>query len=188
MRSSQWSADPTKRSVGTISIAAGPSGGIDLIANGDIKSGKLAALLQMRDQILPAAQAQIDQIAGAMSSALSDRTVGGTAVTSDGQTGFDVDVGALQAGNTVKINYTDGGGTQRTITDHAGRRPEGAAPAGDRDVGSERRVVGVDFSGGMASVLGQINVRGRFDRHASFQIPPARHCASSTMARAGRST
>ena len=155
---SQWSADPTKRSVGTISIAAGPGGGTDLIANGDIKSGTLAALLQMRDQILPAAQAQIDQIAGAMSSALSDRTVGGTAVTSNGQTGFDVDVGALQAGNTVKINYTDGGGTQRTITVMRVDDPKALPLPATATSDPNDRVVGVDFSGGMASVLGQINV------------------------------
>lgn len=112
----------------------------------------------MRDQILPAAQAQIDQIAGAMSSALSDRTVGGTAVTSNGQTGFDVDVGGLQAGNTVKINYTDGGGTQRTITVMRVDDPKALPLPATATSDPNDRVVGVDFSGGMASVLGQINV------------------------------
>src|SRR5262249_55676100 len=75
-----WSADPAERGVGTVTLAAPNGGGVDLVASHAFRSGKIAALLEMRDQILPQAQAQLDQIAAAMASALSDRTVAGTPV------------------------------------------------------------------------------------------------------------
>ena len=153
---STWDVDPTKRGVGTIAIDSGNDGGFDLIANNVIKSGKIAGLLQMRDQVLVGAQAQVDQIAAQMSSALSDRTVAGTAVSSNGQTGYEVDTGSLLAGNTIKINYTDGSGTKHDITimrvDDTRALPlPASATASPND-----RVVGVDFSGGIASALAQI--------------------------------
>ena len=70
----QWSADPQKRTVGTITCV-GPNGGnVDLIANKSIRSGKIAAYLDMRDNVLVQAQAQLDQIAAGLASALSDHT------------------------------------------------------------------------------------------------------------------
>jgi flagellar hook-associated protein 1 FlgK len=155
---SQWNADPSKSTVGSITVAGGgPGGALDLVANGDIKSGTIAALLQMRDQVLPGAQAQIDQIAGAMSSALSDRTVSGTAVSTNGQNGFDADIGALQAGNTVNINYTDGSGTKRSITVMRVDDPKALPLPATATSDPNDRVVGVDFSGGIASVVAQIS-------------------------------
>ena len=81
----------------------GPNGGdVDLIASNAIRSGEIAAYLEMRDQVLVQAQTQLDEIAAAMARALSDRTVDGTAVTSGAQSGFDVDLGSLLDGNTVR--------------------------------------------------------------------------------------
>lgn len=154
-----WDADPAERTVGTIAIDSGPNAvGLDLVANGVIKSGKLAALLQMRDQVLTQAQAQVDQIAAAMASALSDRTVNGTAVTASGQTGFEVDIGSLQNGNSVKISYTDNAGIAHDLTivrvdDRRALPLDASATPNAKD-----RVLGVDFSGGMASVLEQIRL------------------------------
>ena len=52
--SAQWSADPTQRTVGTI-VLNGPNGGdVDLIASNSIRSGEIAAYLEMRDQVLVA--------------------------------------------------------------------------------------------------------------------------------------
>lgn len=149
---SQWNADPSKRSVGTITIA----NGLDLVASGDIKSGKIAALLQMRDNVLVGAQAQVDQIAGAMSGALSDQTVQGTATSTNGQTGFNVDIGSLKAGNTVNITYTDSGGQSHDVTIMRVDDPRALPLSGSATANPNDRVVGVDFSGGMASVLAQI--------------------------------
>ncbi len=74
-----WSADPALRSVGTIKLISPTGGDMDLIANKAIRSGEIAALLEMRDQVLVEAQAQMDAIAAAMSQALSDRSIAGNA-------------------------------------------------------------------------------------------------------------
>jgi|SoiMethySBSTD1v2_1073268.scaffolds.fasta_scaffold61270_2 flagellar hook-associated protein 1 FlgK len=153
---SLWNADPTKRGVGTITIDNGNDGGFDLVANGVIKSGTIAGLLQMRDQVLVAAQAQVDQVAAQMSSALSDRTVTGAAVSSNGQTGYEVDIGSLLAGNTIRINYTDGTGTKRDVTIMRVDDPRVLPLPASTTANPNDRVVGVDFSGGIASTLAQI--------------------------------
>ncbi|MEX1084071.1 MAG: flagellar hook-associated protein FlgK, partial [Xanthobacteraceae bacterium] len=76
-----WSADPALRTVGTIKLISPTGGDMDLVANRVIRSGQISALLEMRDQVLVQAQAQIDAVAAAMARALSDRTTAGTAVT-----------------------------------------------------------------------------------------------------------
>ena len=153
---SQWSADPNQRSVGTITLA-GPNGGsIDLIANKAIRSGQIAAYLEMRDQVLPQAQAQLDQIAAAMSSALSDTTTAGTAVSSGAQSGFDVDIGNLSAGNTVQIGYTENAtGKQKSVTIVRVDDPKALPLPASSD--PNNKVIGIDFSAGTASVAAQLN-------------------------------
>jgi len=154
----QWSADPSTRSVGTLTLVTESGGSVDLIANNAIRSGQMAAYLQLRDQDLPQAQAQLDQIAAALARSLSDVTVAGTPATSGAQSGADVDIGSLLAGNTVNVSYLDRmTGQTRTITfmrvDDPGALPlsnDATAAAGDE-------VFGINFSGGMASVLSQMN-------------------------------
>src|SRR5215211_6569878 len=53
---SVWSADPTKRSVGTITLVSPNGGTMDLLADNAIRSGNIAAYVEMRDRILPEAQ------------------------------------------------------------------------------------------------------------------------------------
>ena len=60
---SAWSADPTKRNVGTLSLVSPTGGSVDLIESHAIRSGQIAAYLQMRDQDLVQAQTQVDAIA-----------------------------------------------------------------------------------------------------------------------------
>ena len=78
---SQWSATASKRSLGTITLTA-PGGGTqtDLVATGAIRSGEIAGYLDMRDNVLVQAQAQVDQFASAMSTAMSGTTTDGAAV------------------------------------------------------------------------------------------------------------
>src|SRR3954470_23170649 len=111
-----WNADPTKSGTGTILLNTGTNTNIDLIAANAFGSGKIGALVEMRDHILVDAQAQVDQVAAGLARALSDRTTTGTAATSGGQTGFDVDVGSLLPGNTIQLNYTDSAGATRQVT------------------------------------------------------------------------
>jgi flagellar hook-associated protein 1 FlgK len=65
---SQWDADPAKRSVGTLLLDPGAGNPVDMISGGMIGSGKIAALLEMRDYVLTAAQAQLDIAAAIWSS------------------------------------------------------------------------------------------------------------------------
>jgi flagellar hook-associated protein 1 FlgK len=155
---SAWSEDPAKRTVGTLTLLSPNSGATDLIITKSIRSGKVAAYLEMRDHILPQAQAQLDEIAAAMASALSDRTLPATAATAGSQTGFDIDTASLAAGNTINITYTNvATGAQERISvirvDDASVLP---LPAGATPDPNDREV-GVDFSGGMASVVAQLN-------------------------------
>lgn len=155
---SQWSADPSQRTVGTVSLVSATGADIDLVANNTIRSGKIAAYLQMRDQVLPQAQAQLDALAAGMASALSDRTTAGTAVTSGAQTGFDVDTAGMLAGNQVKLSYTDNlTGAQHTITIVRVDDPAALPLANTATSDPNDKVVGVDFSGGTASVAAQLN-------------------------------
>ena len=98
----QWSADPSQDGVGTITLTVPGGSSTDLLADGAIQSGEIAAYVQMRDNILPQAQTQLDEMANQMSQALSNQTTSGTAVTSGGQAGYSVDVGSLLPGNTVR--------------------------------------------------------------------------------------
>ena len=154
---SQWTSDPNTRSVGTISLVSPNGGSIDLIANNAIRSGQIAAYIEMRDQILPQAQAQLDGMAAAMSSALSDHATAGTVATSGAQSGFDVNIGNLSAGNSVKVSYTDNTtGAQRTITIVRVDDPK-ALPLPASASSASNKVIGVDFSGGADSVAAQLN-------------------------------
>jgi flagellar hook-associated protein 1 FlgK len=156
--SALWSNDPAQRSVGTI-VLKGPNGSdVDLLASNAIRSGEIAAFLEMRDEVLVQAQTQLDEIAAAMARALSDRTVDGTAVTAGPQAGFDIDLSNLIDGNTVRIAYTDvASGQQRTLTlmrvDDPAALPLSASATSDPN----DQVLGIDFSSGMGSVITQLS-------------------------------
>ena len=153
---SAWSSDPTKRNVGTLSLVSPTGGSVDLIESHSVRSGQIAAYLQMRDETLVQAQSQLDAFAGAMASSLSDKTTAGTGVTSGLQSGFDVDIGSMSAGNKITINYTDG----LTNTPHTLsliRVDPSALPlSNDATASLNDRVVGINFAGGMSSVMAQI--------------------------------
>ncbi|MDO8876813.1 MAG: flagellar hook-associated protein FlgK [Pseudolabrys sp.] len=153
----QWSADPNARGVGTITLTSANGSKVDLIETNAIRSGQIAAYIQMRDQDLVQAQTQLDALAAVMASALSDKTVTGTAVSSAGQDGFDIDISGLAAGNRITINYTDSlTNTPHTINlirvDDASMLPL----SDDVTATANDKVYGIDFSGGLSSVYGQI--------------------------------
>jgi flagellar hook-associated protein 1 FlgK len=155
---STWSADPTKRTVGTITLTSPTGNAVDLVQTSAIRSGTIAAYLQMRDQDLVQAQSQLDAMAASMSSALSDQTTAGTPATVGPQSGFDVDIGGLQAGNTVTVNYTDSlTNTPRTMTLVRVNDSSALPLSNNVTTTPNDKVVGIDFSGGMGSVLAQIN-------------------------------
>ncbi len=149
-----WSTNPSQDGVGTITLTSPGGTTTDLVATNAIQSGEIGAYLQMRDRILPQAQAQLDEMANQMSQALSNQTTSGTAVTSGSQAGFSVDVGALSAGNTIQLTYTDPQNTQHTVTIVA-LGAGGALPV--QSGNSSNPVIGVNFAGGMSSVVSQLN-------------------------------
>jgi flagellar hook-associated protein 1 FlgK len=154
---SLWNANPAKDGAGTITLVASDGSSTDLIANKSLQSGQLAAYLELRDQVLPQAQSQLDELAAQMSQAVSDQTTNGTAVTSGSQTGFTVDVGGVLPGNSVQVNYTDALNNPRTVTIVRVDDPSALPLANTATTNPNDQVVGVNFAGGMASVVTQLN-------------------------------
>jgi flagellar hook-associated protein 1 FlgK len=149
----QWNADPTKSGLSTITLTS-PSGAItDLVASHAIQSGEIAGYLKMRDNVLVQAQSQIDQIATQMSKALSDTTTAGSAVAG----GFDADISGLSNGNTVQLSYTDGSNVQHNITIVRVDDPSALPLSNSETTDPNDTVIGIDFSGGAASVATQLN-------------------------------
>jgi flagellar hook-associated protein 1 FlgK len=163
-----WSANPSQDGAGTITLTSPSGSQSDLIASGAIQSGEIGAYLQMRDTILPQAQNQLDELANQMSQALSNQTTAGTPVVSGSQTGFGVDVGSLSAGNSVQLSYTDTGNVQHTITLVA-LGPGGSLPLQTSPSNPNNQIVGVNFAGGMAAVVTQLNAA--FGTNLQFSNP-----------------
>jgi flagellar hook-associated protein 1 len=151
---SQWSADPSQDSAGTITLTSPSGGTTDLIATNSIQSGQIGAYLQMRDTILPQAQTQLDELANQMSQAASNVTTAGTAVTAGSQAGFSADVSSLLPGNTVQVTYTDAQNQQHTVTVVA-LGAGGTLPA--QPANATNPVIGVNFAAGMSAVVSQLN-------------------------------
>lgn len=155
--SSLWSADPNQRGVGTLTLVSPTGGSVDLIQSNSIRSGQIAAYLQVRDDDLVQAQNQMDAIASAMASALSDKTTTGDPVTSGLQSGFQVDMSGLSAGNKITVNYTDSlTNTPRTITLVRVDDPS-VLPLSNDATAANSKVFGINFSGDINSVMAQIN-------------------------------
>ncbi len=79
-------------------------------------SGSIAALAELRDEVLVEAQKQLDTIAAEVSLAFSNVTVDSTATTVGLESGYTLDLSALQAGNTVSLSYVDSGGDTQEVT------------------------------------------------------------------------
>ena len=129
-----YATDPAKSGVGTI-VATTPGGGqIDLIASGAIRSGSIAAAVELRDTVLPQAQRQLDDLAAGLSRAMSDRLATGVPAQDGTKAGFDIDLTGLSAGNAITLTVQDGSGTQRNLVlMPAYQSPPPSVPAGATD-------------------------------------------------------
>jgi flagellar hook-associated protein 1 FlgK len=160
MPSAQWTNDPATRTVGTLTLVTPTGGKLDLLQSGAIRSGEIAAYVEMRDQVLVEAQFQLDELAAAMCSALSDATVPGDAITSGAQAGFDIDTAGMLAGNRINLTYTDTTtGKQHRVSIVRVDDPSALPLSNDATADAGDEVFGVDFSGGLASVAAQLNAR-----------------------------
>jgi flagellar hook-associated protein 1 FlgK len=154
--STQWNSDPTKSAAGSMVLKLPNGASIDLTSGNAIVSGKIAADLKLRDQTLVQAQTQIDQFAATLATSLSDTTTSGTPTTSGTLTGFNLDLSGVQPGNTFNLTYTDSGNVQHQI--NVVRVDDAAAlPLSNAGAPPNTQTIGVNFSGGMASVVAQLN-------------------------------
>lgn len=155
-----WDADPTKSALGTLKIDFPHGGSMDLIATNSIRSGAIAGYIELRDKTLVQAQSQLDQLAASLSSTLSDQTVAGAAAPASvlPQQGFDLDLNGLQGGNVIHVSYKDNvtGQTHNLsivrVDDPSVLPLPNSATNDPKD-----QVIGVDFSGGIGSVVAQLN-------------------------------
>jgi flagellar hook-associated protein 1 len=155
---SQWNANPAQSSAGALTIKLANGSVIDMIATSSISSGQIAADLTLRDKTLVQAQAQVDQLAASMASALSDKTTAGTVAPAGlaPKAGFDLDLSNLLPGNTINLTYTDSTtNTQHQVSIVRVDDPL-ALPLSNAGGNPNNPVIGVNFSGGMASVVAQL--------------------------------
>ncbi|HET7491394.1 MAG TPA: flagellar hook-associated protein FlgK [Bradyrhizobium sp.] len=166
---SLYNSDPTRSGVGSLTITLPNGASFDAVANKAFSSGKIAADLQLRDQTLVQAQTQVDQLAAKLASSLSDLTTPGTALTSGAQAGFDLNVANLQPGNTINLTYTDNTtGKQQQVS--IVRVDDPAALPLPSPPGVSPRVIGINFSAGLASVVTQLNA-ALGPNHLQFSNP-----------------
>ena len=153
---SLYDTDPAKRGVGTVQLNASNGYSIDLIQHGILNSGRIGALIDLRDNILTQAQGQLDELAHGMALALSDKQVASEAVTAGAASGFDIDIAGLKSGNAISLSYIEGG-TAKSVTiirvDDASALPlaDGLTPD------PNDQVIGIDFSGGVAAAAALID-------------------------------
>jgi flagellar hook-associated protein 1 len=153
---SLYSTNASQNGVGSLTIQLPNGASYDMVANNTITSGKIAADLKLRDQPPVQAQTQVDQLAASMSSALSNTTTAGTAITGP-PSGFSVSTSNMVAGNTINLTVTNTAtNTQQQIsivnvTDPTALPLQNAANANPK-------LVGADLSNGITpAVLAQLN-------------------------------
>src|ERR1700761_706141 len=148
-----YSTDPTKNGVGTLNIKLPNGAAVDVVANNLLSSGQIAADLKLRDQTLPQAQTQVDQMAATLCSSLSDVTTAGTAITTPAA-GFSVGTSNVLPGNTVNLTYTDSSGTQHQVSIVNVTDPK-ALPL-QNGANANPLLVGVNFSSTSPSLASQL--------------------------------
>jgi flagellar hook-associated protein 1 FlgK len=154
--SSLWNSNPALSGAGALTLTFANGASVDLIATNSIGSGRIGADLKLRDNTLVQAQTQIDQLAATLASSLSDTTTAGTAVVLGSQSGFDVNLSNVLPGNSINLTYTDTAtNTPHQITIVRVDDPT-ALPLPNTAANPNDKVVGVNFLGGMASIVTQL--------------------------------
>ncbi len=154
--SSLWNSNPALSTAGTITLNFPNGASVDMIETKAIASGRIGADLKLRDSTLVQAQTQLDQLAATLAGSLSDLTTAGTAVTSGSQAGFDLDLSNVLPGNSINLTYTDTAtNTPHQITIVRVDDPT-ALPLPNTAASPNDKVIGVNFQGGMASIVSQI--------------------------------
>ncbi len=152
---SLYSTNPAQSGVGSLTIQLPNGASTDMVATNAVSSGQIAADLTLRDQTLVQAQTQVDQLAATLSSSLSDTTTAGTAVAGP-PAGFSVDTSGMVAGNTVNLTYTPAGTSTQQQISIVNVADSSVLPLPNAP-NANPKVIGVNFSNGMSSVVSQLN-------------------------------
>jgi flagellar hook-associated protein 1 len=164
--SSAYSSNPAQNTVGTITLTSPSGAKTDMQAANAITSGQIGADIQLRDTALTQAQSQVDQLAASMSSALSDTTTSGTAVSTGSgataQAGFSLDLSNMQPGNTINLTYTTPPSNTPQQVSIVAVNSSSVLPLQNTGSNPNTKVIGVDISalntpGGMASIAAALN-------------------------------
>ena len=154
--SSLWNSNPALSGAGGLTLTFANGASVDLIATNSIRSGRIGADLKLRDSTLVQAQTQIDQLAATLASSLSDINTAGTAVAVGSKSGFDVDLTNVLPGNSINLTYTDTAtNTPHQITIVRVDDPT-ALPLPNTAASPNDKVIGVNFQGGLASIVAQL--------------------------------
>lgn len=154
--SSQYNYDDAKSGVGKLTMRTSSGLEIDLVKQNVLRSGEIAGLIDLRDNKLVQAQDQLDSIAAALALSMSTQATAGTQVTAAPANGYEVDLDGLLNGNEFNFTYLENGvpKTVRVLrVDDASKLPLDYSDA------NGARVIGLDFSGGTASVANQLQSR-----------------------------
>lgn len=142
-RSGTISPDMTRESgeLSGISVTRPSGQTVDLLAAGQLRSGSLKALAELRDETLPQAQDQLDEIAANLAEALGSNIVKGEAITG----GVDLTTQNASPGDRLSVTYTSGGVTRSVtivnVTDSSQLPLDDGLTSDPNDT-----VIGIDFS------------------------------------------
>ncbi|MET0314807.1 MAG: flagellar hook-associated protein FlgK [Hansschlegelia sp.] len=114
---------------------------VDLLKSGNLRSGAIKALAEIRDQTGPQAQRQLDEMAANLAQTLGTKTVPGAAVPG----GVDLSTQGAQPGDQLTATYTVGGVTKTLTIVNVGDPSK--LPLSDKVTADPNdTVIGVDFS------------------------------------------
>lgn len=124
---------------------------LDVAAQDLIGGGKIAGLLELRDNTLVNVQHQLDEIAAGLALAMNTVTTQGTEVPAANPgdpSGFSLDLTDIQPGNSVLLNYSDSTGSHTVRLVHS---TDGTVLPSPNAKGE--RVIAVDLSDPAAAAL-----------------------------------
>jgi len=147
---SLFNIDPSKSSVGQLTLTSTSGNTIDLVQQKALQSGTLAALVNLRDTTLVQAQGELDSIAAGVSKAFSTTQTSGTAASAGGKSGYSLDLGTIRDGDDFTLDYSQGG------TDKSLRVINSTTPTDYVDANG-MRVVSVDMSGDASAVVSKLS-------------------------------
>lgn len=109
---SLYSNDADLRGVGTVYLSTPDGGAVDLLAGNYLRSGEMAAYVELRDQTLVQMQNRLDSLAGSLAKAMGNSPLTGTAITN----GFSLPTSGVLDGNNLRLSFTDSTGASRNLT------------------------------------------------------------------------